>query len=131
MYVDNREMYNLAFSIEGTGSRACLAGGGLGMKKRLFMRLNGAYTVEAAGVMSAVLLTILVLLSSAFQIHREILAVMRLHTSVERERHAVSSVDEDEVSMEVNTGNGMLVISAPVFRPENSLRMWSLLEGER
>lgn len=131
MYVDNREMYNLAFIIEGTGSRACLAGGGLGMKKRLFMRLNGAYTVEAAGVMSAVLLTILVLLSSAFHIHREILAVMRLHTSVERERHAVSSVNEDEVSMEVNTGNGTLVISAPVFRPENSLRMWSLLEGER
>lgn len=94
--------------------------------------MDAGYTVEAAGVMSAVLLTIMVLLSSAFHIHQEVLVLMRLHTSVEQARHAVSAVDEDEISMEAegDGDSGSFVISAPVFRPENSLRMWSLLEGE-
>lgn len=100
------------------------------MKRRLCTGLDAGYTVEAAGVMSAVLLTIMVLLSSAFHIHQEVLVLMRLHTSVEQARHAVSAVDEDEVSMEAERDGGSFIISAPVFRPENSLRMWSLLEGE-
>lgn len=101
------------------------------MEKWKNIRLNAGYTVEAAGVMSAVLLTVMILLSSAFHIHREVLEAMNLHTAVEQARHAVSSADEKEIQMQAETGNGRLSITAPVFRPEDSLRMWSLLEGER
>lgn len=101
------------------------------MGRREHKRLSGGYTVEAAGVMSAVLLTIMILLTSAFHIHKEVREAMRLHTSVEEARHAVTSVDEKEIRMEAETGKGVLVITAQVFRPEDSLRMWSLLEGEQ
>lgn len=98
------------------------------MKKWLYMQLNGGYTVEAAGVMSAVLLTVMILLSAAFHIHKEVLESMKLHTSVEQARHAVSSIEEKEIHMQAE---GIPAITAPVFRPEDSLRMWSLLEAEK
>lgn len=101
------------------------------MGKRPVRSLRAVYTVEAAGVMSAVLLTVMILLTSAFQIHKEVQTAMKLHTSVEQARHAVSSVEEREIRMQADTGSGALTISAPVFRPENSLRMWSLLEGKQ
>lgn len=101
------------------------------MKKWLGIRLDGGYTVEAAGVMSAVLLTVMILLSAAFHIHREVVESMKLHTSVEQARHAVASVGEKEIHMQAGTGEGTLSITAPVFRPEASLRMWSLLEADR
>lgn len=98
--------------------------------RQIEMRLDGSYTVEAAGVMSAVLLTILVLLGAAFQVHREVLESMKLHTSVEKARHAVSSIGEKEINMRRKIGDEELSITAPVFRPEDSLRLWSLLEAE-
>lgn len=101
------------------------------MKKWIHIQLDAGYTVEAAGVMSAVLLTVMLLLSMAFHIHGEVLASMKLHTSVEQARHAISSAGEDEIHMQADTGKGMLSITAPVFRPEDSLRLWSLLEGDR
>lgn len=97
--------------------------------KRINIRLDGSYTVEAAGVMSAVLLTILMLLGAAFQVHKEVLESMKLHTSVEQARHAVSSISEKEINMRREIGNGELSITAPVFRPEDSLRLWSLMEA--
>lgn len=101
------------------------------MKKWIHIKLNAAYTVEAAGVMSVVLLTVMLLLNTAFHLHREVVASMKLHTSVEQVRHAVSSAGESEIHMQADTGEGILSITAPVFRPEDSLRMWSLLEGDR
>lgn len=130
MYADDRRMHNHAFIIEETDVNFAMNEGGMGMKRRVCTGLNAGYTVEAAGVMSAVLLTIMVLLCSAFHIHHEVLTLMRLHTSVEQARHAISAVDEDEISMEAEGNGGTLAIRAPVFRPENSLRMWSLLEGK-
>lgn len=81
--------------------------------------------------MSAVLLTIMILLTAAFRIHKEVWESMRLHITVEQERHAVSSIDKTEIYMQAEAGEKELTIIAPVFRPENSLRMWSLLEAER
>lgn len=100
------------------------------MGRRMRKRLKAGYTVEAAGVMSAVLLTVMILLSSAFRIHNEVLEAMKLHTSVEQARHGINATEEKEVRMQVETGSKTLMITAPVFRPEDSLRMWSLLEGE-
>lgn len=105
--------------------------GGMIVEKWMCMRLKSGYTVEAAGVMSAVLLTIMILLTAAFRIHKEVWGSMRLHTMVEQERHAVSSIDKTEIYMQAEAGEKVLTIIAPVFRPENSLRMWSLLEAER
>lgn len=105
--------------------------GGITLKKRMHMRLKCGYTVEAAGVMSVVLLTVMVLLTAAFHIHKEVLESMHLHTLVEQERHAVSSIDKTEISMQAEAGEKVLTITAPVFRPEDSLRMWSLLEAEK
>lgn len=101
------------------------------MGKWMHLRLKAGFTVEAAGVMSAVLLTVMILLNAAFHIHREVFEAMKLHTSVEQIRHAVSSAEEKKIQMQADTGNGSLTITAPVFRPEDSLRMWSLLEGDR
>lgn len=101
------------------------------MKKWINMQLNAAYTVEAAGVMTVVLLTVMILLGMAFHVHKEVVESMKLHTSVEQVRHAVSSKGEKEIRMQAGMGDGTLSITAPVFRPENSLRMWSLLEGDR
>lgn len=91
-------------------------------------KINAAYTVEAAGVMAAVLLTVLILISGAFHIHEKTVGAMRLHTEVEKERHGVAAIDETNISRTVEGKGWELSITAPVFRPEESLRMWSLME---
>lgn len=94
-------------------------------------RLRAQYTVEAAGVMGAVLLTILTLLSAAFHIHAEVVGAMKLHTEVEQERHKVESSEEREVSRQGKGSGWELEITSPVYRPENLLRLWSLMEGKQ
>lgn len=90
--------------------------------------LCASYTVEAAGVMAAVLFTILLLISQAFRLRSETVEAFLLHEAVERERHAVAQIDEPRIRKQSMGKNGDLDITASVFRPENSLRMWSLAE---
>lgn len=93
--------------------------------------LRAGYTVEAAGVMAVVFFTIMILIGHAFRIHAEVKGIFLLHESVERTRHAMESVDEREVSMETQGRDWECSITAPVFRPENTMRAWSLTEGRK
>ncbi len=90
--------------------------------------LPAGYTVEAAGVMSVVLFTIMVLIGQAFQIRAETSGAFALHEAVEQKRHAVEQIEEQEITMETQGSNWQLEITAPVFRPEDDLRAWSLVE---
>ena len=92
--------------------------------------LPGSYTVEAAGVMSAVLFTILVLLGQAFRLQAETVGEFRVHREVEAERHKTERIDEDEISRAGQGQRWSLSVTAPVFRPEKSLRFWSLGEKD-
>lgn len=90
--------------------------------------LRASYTVEAAGVMATVFFIIMILMNQAFRLHAETVGYFALHETVERERHLVDNKKESEV-VEYADGTGWnLEITAPVFRPEDSLRMWSLAE---
>lgn len=91
-------------------------------------KVQAGYTVEAAGVMTLVLVTIMVLMNQAFRIHAETAGVFALHEAAEKKRHAIESVSEKEVIMSMHRHNWNLEITAPVFRPEETLRMWSLTE---
>lgn len=90
--------------------------------------LQASYTVEAAGVMATVFFIIMLLMNQAFRLHAETLGNFSLHEAVERERHAVENKKEAEVVSQAEGRDWSLEISAPVFRPENSLRLWSLAE---
>ncbi|MCD8083845.1 MAG: hypothetical protein LUE86_10145 [Clostridiales bacterium] len=91
-------------------------------------RLRASYTVEAAGVMAAVLFTILILMNRALGFRAETVGYFGLHETVERERHLIENMEETQIERQ-SSGNGWsLEITAPVFRPEQSLRLWSLAE---
>lgn len=91
--------------------------------------LPAVYTVEAAGVMAAVLFTIMTLIGQAFRIQAKTLGNFGLHLQVEAERHKIENSEKLKIT-EAAEGNGWsLEISAPVYRPERFLRMWSLTEG--
>lgn len=92
-------------------------------------KLQAGYTVEAAGVMALVLITIMVLVNQAFRIHTETVSAFSLHEAVEQKRHAVEHVSEREITMSARGHIWDLEITASVFRPEETLRMWSLTEG--
>lgn len=100
-------------------------------RKRSGRTLPAGYTVEAAGVMAVVFFTIMILVGHAFRIHAETTEVFLLHESVERMRHAIESADEKEITMDAQGCGWSLTISAPVFRPENTLRAWSLAEERK
>lgn len=115
--------------------------GGVGMKKMIWKlvrnvmkdqparrALAAEYTVEAAGVMAVVLFTIMILMNQAFRLHAETTGYFSLHEAVEKERHAVDNRDEAEIVRKAAGSHWNLEIAAPVYRPENSLRMWSLAE---
>ena len=90
--------------------------------------LAASYTVEAAGVMAVVLFTIMILMGQALRISGETRGMFQLHEQVERVRHEPERKDDRKISIQ-SEGNGWnLEITAPVFRPENFLRMWSLAE---
>lgn len=78
--------------------------------------------------MAVVFLTIMVLLNQAFHVRAETVGNFSVHEAVEHERHSIRNADKQEITRQ---GQGMrwsVEITAPVFRPEESLRMWSLLE---
>ncbi|MCD8225627.1 MAG: hypothetical protein LUC99_12420 [Clostridiales bacterium] len=92
-------------------------------------QVRGNYTVEAAGVMAAVLFAIMLVLGQAFHVHAQTKGSFALHEEVEKERHLVENIDEDEISRQGEGQRWSLQITSPVFRPENSLRLWGMLEG--
>lgn len=92
--------------------------------------LPAGYTVEAAGVMAVVFFSIMVLVNQAFRIHAETTGTFGLHEAVERDRHAILHTDEDEITMETQGGAWEREITATVFRPEETLRAWSLTEEQ-
>lgn len=93
--------------------------------------LQAGYTVEAAGVMAVVLMTIMVLMSQAFRIHAEVAGKFALHETAERMRHQIEKKDERDVTVETKGNGWELEITAPVFRPEETMRLWSLTEEKQ
>ncbi len=104
------------------------------MKKKNGKRkqeLPAGYTVEAAGVMSVVLFSIMVLIGQAFRIHAETKGAFGLHTAVEHKRHEIDQIEEQEIIMETSGNGWQLEICVPVFRPEDELRAWSIVEERK
>ena len=101
----------------------------IGEKKRFERKsLSASYTVEAAGVMAVVLFTIMILMGQAFRLSGETRGLFQLHEQVERVRHEPEHKNDWKISIQ-SGGNGWnMEITAPVFRPERFLRMWSLME---
>lgn len=93
-------------------------------------KLKAGYTVEAAGVMAAVLFTIMVILRAAFSLQAEVSGIMRVHRQVEEQRHAVIHQEEKQIEGSDQGSGWSISIRAPVFRPEESLRLWSIVEEE-
>lgn len=92
------------------------------------MKLRASMTVEAAGVMAVVLTTLLVLMGHAMNWSARAAGSFALHETVERERHQIEYAEKNQVKEHANGNNWSLEITAPVFRPEKMLRMWSLAE---
>lgn len=91
-------------------------------------RLRAAYTVEATGVMAVVFFTVMLIIRAAFSLNAEVVGIMELHREVEVERHAAGNIDEAEIARSAQGNSWSINITAPVFRPEKSLRKWSLVE---
>lgn len=85
-------------------------------------------TVEAAGVMAVVLTTLMILMGQAMSWSARSAGSFVLHETVERERHLIEHAEENQVKERAEGNNWGLEITAPVFRPEKMLRMWSLAE---
>ncbi len=90
--------------------------------------LKGSYTVEAAGVMAVVLFTVMILLNQAFHVHAETVGKFALHEEAERERHQIVYRERREIRKQADGKRWGLELTVPVFCPEESLRMWSLVE---
>lgn len=90
--------------------------------------LRASYTVEAAGVMAVVFFVMMILLNQAFHVQRETVGSFAVHEEVERERHKAVDLEEEEITRQAQGMRWSLELTAPVFRPEEALRMWSLLE---
>jgi len=102
-----------------------------GERKWWLAAVPAEYTVEAAGVMAVVLFTVMVLFHQAFHVRAETVGVFQVHEQVERERHEIAHSDEKEITHEARGQRWSVEITAPVFRPEESLRMWSVLEEKK
>ena len=90
--------------------------------------LRASMTAEAAGVMAVVLTTLMVLMGQAMSWSARAAGNFMLHENVEWERHQIEHDQEERIQRRADGSNWNLEISAPVFRPEKSLRMWSLAE---
>ncbi len=90
--------------------------------------VRASYTIEAAGVMAAVFLAVMVLLNQAFHIRSETVGNFVVHEAVERARHKIENQDELEITRQAQGMRWSIELTTPVFCPENSLRMWSLAE---
>ncbi len=92
--------------------------------------MKASFTVEAAGVMAAVMFVIMILISQAFRLRAETVGKFSVHEDVEQTRHLVENAEKKEI-VRSRTGSGWQAeIEAQVFRPENFLRKWSLAEDE-
>lgn len=90
--------------------------------------LQASYTVEATGVMALLFFVLMVLIEQAFSMRAETVGGFVLHEQVERERHAILYQKEKEISRKASGEGWELEITSSVFRPEESLRLWSLAE---
>lgn len=95
---------------------------------RLNRGIDAGYTVEAAGVMAVIFFVMMILLNQAFHVRAETVGKFALHETVEEERHQIDNQDEAEITRQSQGVRWSLELSVPVFRPETSLRMWSLAE---
>lgn len=91
--------------------------------------IQASYTIEAAGIMAAVLFVVMVLLNQAFHIRAETVGNFTVHETVERERHEIDHQTERRITRQAQGIRWRIELTAPVFRPEETLRMWSLTEG--
>lgn len=91
------------------------------------MKLRASFTVEAAGVMAAVMFVIMVLISQAFRLKAETVGKFSVHEEAERLRHLTEYMEEEIVCRKTGTG-WQLEIELQQFRPEKFLRKWSLVE---
>ncbi len=98
------------------------------MEKRMQKEVRASYTVEAAGVMAAVLFTILFLMNRALSFRAETVGYFGVHEAVERDRHLIENMEEREISRQDSGSGWSMEITTSVFRPEHSLRLWSLAE---
>lgn len=106
------------------------------MRKRVFeflkasrrIRLQASYTVEAAGVMAVLFFTVMILLNQAFHIRAETVGSFQVHEAVEKERHEIVHSNEKEITHSDQGARWSLEVTSPVFRPEEIIRMWSMLE---
>ena len=92
------------------------------------MKLRASMTVEAAGVMAVVLTTLMILMGQAMSWSARASGTFVLHETVERERHQTEHAEEEQIKEQAKGNHWSLEITAPVFRPEKMLRMWSLAE---
>lgn len=95
------------------------------LKKRA---VKASYTVEAAGVMAIVFFVMMILLNQAFHVHAETAGSFAVHEEAERERHKTENEDEGEITRETQGMRWSLDLTVPVYRPEDSLRIWSLAD---
>lgn len=89
---------------------------------------TGSYTVEAAWIMSFVLLAILAVMQAAFQLKDETVGELSLQTEVEIARHAEENLQENTIEKSAGGRGWSLQIRSPVFRPEDWMRLLSLME---
>ncbi len=100
-------------------------------KSRIKPRLNASFTLEAAGIMATIFLSIAFVLGFAFQQEIQVRTTMKLHREMEIERHALENVDEKEIEKQWKGNGWEREMRARVFRPEKDLRIFSLLEEFR
>lgn len=94
----------------------------------LHHKVSGSLTVEMAGVMAIVFFTMMVLLQATFRVRAETVGEFGVHEEVERERHEIIHIEDKEISHEGRGQLWNLCVTAPVYRPEDYLRMWSFAE---
>lgn len=80
--------------------------------------------------MAVVLFTVMIILRAAFSLQAEVSQIMKIHQMVEEERHAIINKDKQQIEKAWQGIGFNIKISAPVFRPEKSLRQWSIMEDE-
>lgn len=121
--------------------------------------LTASYTIEAAYVMTIVLLALSSLIQLAYQIRRETVSAIYLQQAVEKVRYGEEELRIEEVQQSLNdrtggagadqnwklgidkkasditahgqVGNWKLVMEDEVFDPENWIRMITLLEQKK
>lgn len=92
------------------------------------MKVRASFTVEAAGVMAAVMFVIMILISQAFRLRAETVGKFSVHEETEQMRHLVENAEKEEIVRSREGTGWQIEIEAQVFRPENFLRKWSLAE---